>query len=207
MEADGDESGACGNAARCVAVLLMRESGGVSARIETASGPLLASAGANGAVTVDMGAPRMEWREVPLAEPHDTLHVKFALGALSDPVALSMGNPHAVFFVPDADAVDLATLGPRIEHHALFPERVNVGVAQVIARDRIRLRVWERGAGITRACGTGACAAAVAAARRGLAGRTVTVVVDGGELGIAWRADNHVTMTGPVATSFTGTLP
>ena len=204
--ADGGEVGACGNATRCVASIVMQERGASAARIETASGTLAAQAGANGAVTVDMGAPRFDWRDVPLASAHDTLHVKFSLGPLSDPVALSMGNPHAVFFVPDAEAVDLATLGPQIEHHALFPERVNVGVCQVIAKDRVRLRVWERGAGITQACGTGACAAAVAGARRGLTGRSVTVVVDGGELKIEWRADDHVMMTGPVATSFTGAL-
>jgi diaminopimelate epimerase len=204
--ADGGEVGACGNAARCVAALLMREGGGKAARIETASGPLTAQAGGNGLVTVDMGVPRFDWRDVPLAAPHDTLHVKFALGPLVDPVGLSMGNPHAVFFVPDAEAVDLAALGPQIERAPLFPERVNVGVCQVLARDRVRLRVWERGAGITKACGTGACAAAVAGARRGLTGRSVTVAVDGGELRIEWRADDHVMMTGPVATSFTGAL-
>jgi diaminopimelate epimerase len=204
--ADGGEVGACGNATRCVASIVMQERGAKAARIETVSGILAAQAGANGTVTVDMGAPRFDWRDVPLAVENDTLHVKFSLGPLSDPVALSMGNPHAVFFVPDAEAVDLAALGPQIEHHAVFPERVNVGVCQVIAKDRVRLRVWERGAGITQACGTGACAAAVAGARRGLTGRNVTVMVDGGELKIDWRADDHVMMTGPVATSFTGAL-
>jgi len=204
--ADGSEVGACGNAARCVASILMREQGGRTARVETASGLLAAEAAANGLVAIDMGVPRLDWRDVPLATEQDTLHVKFALGPLRDPVALSMGNPHAVFFVPDADAVDLATLGPEIEHHPLFPERVNVGVCQVKAKDRVRLRVWERGAGITQACGTGACAAAVAGARRGLTARSVTVVLDGGELKIDWRADDHVMMTGPVATSFTGAL-
>jgi diaminopimelate epimerase len=136
----------------------------------------------------------------------DTLHLKLALGPLQDPVGLSMGNPHAVFFVPEADAIELATLGPKLERDPLFPERANIGVAQVQGRDRLRLRVWERGAGLTRACGTGACAAAVAAHRRGLAGRRVAVAVDGGTLDIEWRQDDHVMMTGPVATSFTGEI-
>jgi diaminopimelate epimerase len=136
----------------------------------------------------------------------DTLHVPLSLGPLSDPVATNMGNPHATFFVPDAEAVDIARLGRELEHHPLFPERANIGVASLIGPDRLRFRVWERGVGITVACGTGACAAGVAAARRGLAGRKVTVVADGGPLEIEWRGDGHVLMTGPVAVSFSGTL-
>jgi diaminopimelate epimerase len=134
----------------------------------------------------------------------DTLHLPVALGPLADPVAVSMGNPHAVFFVPDAAAIDLAALGPTLERHELFPERANIGVAQILSPGRIRLRVWERGAGLTLACGTGACAALVAASRRGLAGRKAELVLDGGALAVEWREDNHVVMSGPVATSFSG---
>jgi diaminopimelate epimerase len=204
--ADGGEVHACGNAARCVASLLIDESGRPSVTIDTASGKLVAERAPAGAFTVDMGRPRLEWRDIPLARPMDTLHVGLALGPLRDPVAISMGNPHAVFFVDDVEVIPIETLGPQLEHDQLFPERANIGIAQVAGRDRLRLRVWERGAGLTRACGTGACAAAVAAHRRGLAGRRVAIVVDGGQLEIAWRADDHVTMTGPVATSFTGEI-
>jgi diaminopimelate epimerase len=153
-----------------------------------------------------MGAPRTGWREIPLARECDTLHVTLALGPLADPVCTSMGNPHATFFVANAEAIDLAALGPKLEHDPLFPERANIGVAQVVSPQRLRLRVWERGAGITPACGTGACAALVAAHRRGLAERKAEVIADGGALEIEWRTDGHVLMTGPVAVSFTGTL-
>jgi len=202
--ADGGEVGACGNATRCVAALLMAEGGRDSVRIETAAGILEAEALDDGTVAVDMGVPGFDWRDIPLAEPQDTLHLALGAGPLEDPVAVSMGNPHAVFFVPDAEAVDLAALGPGLEHHRLFPERANIGVAQVIDRSTIRLRVWERGAGITLACGTGACAAAVAAIRRGLCDRNIAIRLDGGRLDIEWRGDDHVLMTGPVAVSFTG---
>jgi diaminopimelate epimerase len=201
---DGGEVGACGNATRCIAALLMTEQARDSIRIETTAGILEAEALNDGTVAVDMGRPRFEWRDIPLAEPQDTLHLDLAAGPLKDPVAVSVGNPHAVFFVAEAEAVDLATLGPRLEHDRLFPERANIGVAQVIDRATIRLRVWERGAGITLACGTGACAAAVAAMRRGLVERTVTMRLDGGTLAIEWRGDDHVLMTGAVAVSFSG---
>lgn len=204
--ADGGEVGACGNATRCVAHLLMGESGAEAATIETVAGLLRAGARNDGAVEVDMGPARLDWREIPLAEARDTLHLGIGAGALQDPVGVNVGNPHAVFFVGDAEAVALADLGPGLEHHPLFPERANIEAATVIAPDRIRLRVWERGAGITQACGTGACATLVAAARRGLTGRSATVILDGGALDIAWADDNHVLMSGPVATSFTGTL-
>jgi diaminopimelate epimerase len=203
--ADGGEVSSCGNATRCVASLLMRESGAKTARLETRAGVLEAAAKGE-AVAIDMGPARTGWRDIPLAEAQDTLHLNLAAGPLKNPVAVSMGNPHAVFFVPDAEAVDLATLGPGLEHDKLFPERANIGVAQVIAPDRIRLRVWERGAGLTLACGTGACAALVAANLRGLTGRKATLVLDGGDLEIEWRDDGHVIMSGPVATAFTGTL-
>jgi diaminopimelate epimerase len=203
---DGGEVEACGNATRCVASLLMAEKRQDHVVIETVAGLLDAEAAADGRIAVDMGPAKLDWRDIPLAEPKDSLHLGIALGQLSDPVGVNIGNPHAVFFVADAEAVDLAALGPPLERHALFPARANIEVAQVLARDRIRMRVWERGAGITRACGTGACAALVAAARRGLTDRRATVVLDGGELEIEWLRDGHVMMTGPVATAFTGTL-
>lgn len=204
--ADGGEVEACGNATRCVAALLFRETGRSEAAIETRAGLLRARAAPDGRISVDMGVLRTGWRDIPLAREMDTLHVDLALGPLSDPVCGNIGNPHATFFVPDAEAVDLETLGPQLERHPLFPERANIGVAHVAGPDRLRLRVWERGAGLTRACGTGACAAATAAARRGLTGRKVTVELDGGELDIEWLADGRVMMTGPAATSFRGEL-
>ncbi len=201
---DGSEADACGNGTRCAASLVMAESGRSAIAIETAAGLLGAEAAGPGRVTVDMGAARLDWQDIPLARAQDTLHLALEREGLRDPVAVNIGNPHAVFFVDDAAAVDLARLGPELEHDPLFPERANIGIAQVTGPDRLRLRVWERGAGITRACGTGACAAAVAAARRGLTGRRVTVTLDGGPLDIEWRADGHVLMTGPVATAFVG---
>ncbi len=203
---DGTQAGACGNATRCVAALLAAEGGRHDLVIETLSGPLPARVTPDGRVTVDMGVPKLDWRDVPLAEACDTLHVPLARGPLADPAALSMGNPHATFFVPDAEAIDLPALGPPLEHASIFPERANIGFVTVLAPDLIRLRVWERGAGLTRACGSGACAAMVNAARRGLSERRARVVVDGGVLDIEWRDDGHVLMTGPVATSFRGTL-
>jgi len=204
--ADGGEVEACGNATRCVAQLLMREQGKTAVAIDTVAGLLLAEDAGNGRVTVDFGPARLEWTEIPLARAMDTLHVDLRLGPLSDPVAVNIGNPHAVFFVPDADAIDLKTLGPQLEHHPLFPERCNIEAATVLSSTRIRMRVWERGVGITRACGTGACATLVAAARRGLAERRADVILDGGTLEIEWAANGHVRMTGPVATSFSGVL-
>lgn len=206
LNPDGSEAEACGNGARCVAWLLMRESGRDSTVIDTPAGLIEAHAAGDG-VAVDMGAARTGWREIPLAQDVDTLHLPIALEGLADPVGVSMGNPHAVFFVPDAEAVDLRRLGPLLEHHPLFPARANIEIAQVLAPARIRMRVWERGAGITRACGTGACATLVAAARRGLAQRRAELLLDGGPLTIEWRSDGHVIMTGPVALAYSGTLP
>lgn len=203
---DGTEVGACGNGTRCVARLLMAESGRSEVTIETLGGLLKAQAVGAEEVAVDMGPARLDWQEIPLARAEDTLHLDLSLGALSDPVAVNMGNPHAVFFVPDAEAVPLAELGPQLEHNPLFPERANIGIVQVLSRSRLRFRVWERGTGITRACGSGACAAIVAAVRRDLAEREATILLDGGELTIAWRADGHVIMTGPVTTAFSGLL-
>ena len=201
---DGSEAETCGNAARCVADLLRREAGGAKVRIETVAGLLEAEAMPDGLIAVDMGPARTGWREIPLGRVMDTDRVELALGPLAAPVCTNIGNPHATFFVDDVEAVDLAALGPVLEHDPLFPERANIGVAAVRDRRNIRLRVWERGAGITRACGSGACAALVAAHRRGLAGRRAAVELDGGILDIAWRKDGHVIMTGPVALSFEG---
>jgi diaminopimelate epimerase len=211
--ADGDEVGACGNGTRCVAWLLMEASGRDEAVFETSAGVLRGRRAGERVVTVDMGLPGLDWRDIPLAEAMDTRGIELQVGPIDDPVlhtpgCVSMGNPHVVFFVANAGAAPVREVGPMIEHHHLFPERANVGFAEVVSRDRIRLRVWERGVGETRACGTGACAALVAAYRRGLVDREATIECPGGELVIHWReADDHVLMTGPVAVEFTGTLP
>lgn len=202
---DGGIVEACGNGFRCVARLLLDESGKNTLTLETVAGPVKAAR--NGAlIAVDMGPARTDWKDIPLSEAKDTLRLGIGEGLLQDPVGVNMGNPHAVFFVADVNAVDLADVGPKLEHHPLFPQRTNVEAVQVLSRTHLRMRVWERGAGITRACGTGACAAAVAAARRGLTERKVTVTLDGGDLHVEWRTDNHVMMTGPTAEIFTGTL-
>ncbi len=203
---DGAEAGACGNAARCVAALLGAETGRTHHVIRTVAGDLAAERLADGQVAVDMGAPRLDWTDVPLSEPADTVRLDLALGDVADPAAAGMGNPHATFFVGNVDAVPVAALGSQLERHKMFPQRANIGFAQVLAADRIRLRVWERGAGLTLACGSGACAALVNAHRRGLAGRAAIMVLDGGELRVEWLADGHVRMTGPVATAFTGVI-
>ena len=203
---DGGEAGACGNATRCVAAKVMAEKHSRHAIVETISGLLDTEAVDGGLVSVDMGEARLDWREIPLSEACDTLHLPLALGPVSDPVGVNVGNPHAVFFVPKAEQIDVAALGPVLERHKLFPERANIEFAQIIAPDRIRMRVWERGAGITQACGSGACATLVAAARRKLTGRSATVVLDGGELLIEWLADNHVRMTGGWTESFRGEI-
>lgn len=197
---DGSEVAACGNATRAVGMLA-----GGSARIATAAG-ILVTRSDPGGIAVDMGVPQLDWDAIPLAYPMDTLSLPVGWDALVHPVAVNVGNPHAVFFVEDCDAVALDQLGPVIEHDPLFPERVNVNVATIVDRRTIRLRVWERGAGLTRACGTGACATAVAAIRRGLTERAVTVLLPGGALAIAWGEDRRITMTGPATTSFRGSF-
>jgi len=203
---DGSAAEACGNAARCIAWLLLRETGDTRLRLETAGGILTAEALQDGRIAVDMGAPRMLWHEIPLARAMDTGHVVLSRGPLATPVCNNIGNPHATFFVDDAESIDLAGLGPILEHDPLFPQRANIGVASLRDRGHIRLRVWERGAGTTRACGSGACAALVAAHRRGLAERRAVVELDGGSLDIAWREDGHVVMTGPAVLSFEGSF-
>lgn len=196
--ADGSIAGACGNATRCVAALVMDQTGADRLTLRTARGLLVAER-RGGRLWVNMGAPILDWQGIPLARAVDPLHLPLS----GDPVAAGMGNPHCVHFVPDAEAVDLPALGPQIEHDPLFPERSNVEFASLTAPDRLRLRVWERGTGITLACGSGACATAVAAHLRGLTGRQVALDVDGGLLEVDWQ-DNGVWLTGPVATVFTG---
>ncbi|WP_045363301.1 diaminopimelate epimerase [Methyloceanibacter caenitepidi] len=212
--ADGGEVAACGNAARCVAGVVAGELGRPTVTIETEDQVLGAYAGPDGLVTIDMGEPRLAWDEIPLTEEfHDTSCIELQAGPIDAPVlhspgVVSMGNPHAIFFVDDAEAIDLGRIGPMLEHHPLFPERANISVARVLDEGHIRLRTWERGAGLTRACGTAACASAVAAVRRGLTDRKVTVSLPGGDLVIEWReGDGHVLMTGPYALDFEGTLP
>jgi diaminopimelate epimerase len=204
LNADGGEAGACGNATRCVAVLIMAETGRDRVAIQTIAGVLPASRAAGGLITVDMGPARLRWDDIPLAHPTDTLTVPIALDGVGPACCSNMGNPHATFFVADADAVDLARVGPLLEHDPMFPKRANIGFATLVAPNRLRLRVWERGAGLTLACGSGACAALVAAARRGLTARSAAIVMERGELAITWAESNHVLMTGPAATAFTG---
>jgi len=199
---DGGEVEACGNASRAIGLLLADERGGRT-RIETLGGMIIAHVDPHG-ISVAMGRPKFDWDAIPLAYAMDTLAMPVAWEDLADPVAVNVGNPHVVFFVPDVDAVDLARLGPLIEHDPLFPARINVNVAAVTGPDAIALRVWERGAGLTRACGTGACATAIAAMRRRLTGRRATVTLPGGPLTIAWDDSDTIIMTGPATTSFAG---
>jgi diaminopimelate epimerase len=208
---DGGEAGACGNATRCVASVVMDERKTDHVTVQTISGLLDSQKigmGSNGlpVISVDMGLARLDWRDIPVREPCDTNHMPVGIGPLQDPVGTNMGNPHATFFVDDAAAVPLAELGPKLERDPFFPERANIGVAQVLDEGRLRLRVWERGAGITLACGSGACAAVVAASRRGLVPRRADVVLEGGTLSIEWLRDDHVMMTGGVALAFKGEL-
>ena len=199
--ADGSISGACGNATRCVARLLLDETGQTTLRLRTERGLLECRERGNGLTEVNMGVPLLDWRDVPLASEMDTL----ALPIEGAPTATGMGNPHCTFFVEDAESIDLERFGPQHEHHPLYPERTNVQVAHVIGPDRLRMRVWERGVGITLASGSSSCATAVAAARRGLTGRAVQIELDGGLIEIDWRPDG-VRMTGPTALVFAGEL-
>src|SRR5262245_22207015 len=208
FNADGGEVESCGNAARCVAYLLTAEAGMDEVKIDTSGGPLLCRTADEGRITVDMGRPRLDWREIPMAQAVDTASFSldvpgFRERALQSAASVSVGNPHCVLFIDDAEKAPVATLGPAIARHPWFPSRTNVEFIERKGPQRLRMRVWERGAGITLACGTGACAAAVAASVRGLTERKVTVVLDGGELEIEWReSDDHVLMTGPIGVSF-----
>jgi diaminopimelate epimerase len=200
FNADGSEAGACGNGSRAVALLH-----GVPAVVETQGGTLRLEP-FDGGARVDMGAPRFDWNAIPLAYPMDTHAMPVGWESLEAPMAVNVGNPHVIFFVDDAEAVELERLGPLIEHDPLFPERVNVNVASLAGPDHLRLRVWERGAGLTRACGTGACATAVAAIRRGLVQSPVRVSLPGGDLVIAWEPGGTILMSGPATESFRGTF-
>src|SRR6516162_10306141 len=209
---DGSEAGACGNGMRCVADLLFKEIGKRELTFETNAGLINCWKGDTPLVsTVDMGKPRFAWNEIPLAQKfEDTRAIELQIGSIDRPMlhspsVVSMGNPHAIFWVDDVGAYDLGKIGPRLENHPIFPERANISLAQVVSREHLVLRTWERGAGLTKACGSAACAAAAAAVRLGLTGRTVTVTLPGGELRIEWRArDDHVLMTGPVAYEYEG---
>jgi len=209
---DGSPAGACGNATRCIGSLLFDELSRDEVVIETISGLLRTKKAANGLVTADLGPARLNWRDIPLAREFDTLHVPIEMDDgqghyLEDAVAVNMGNPHGVMFVDDAEAIDLASIGWDLEHHPNFPERANMSIVSVLGQDHVRMRVWERGGGITLACGSGACAVAVACHRRGLTGRKLKITMDGGDLWLEWReSDGHVLMTGPVATSYRGEL-
>ena len=204
---DGREVEACGNATRCVAWLLMEESKCDDVKIETLAGILECRRVADRRVSCDMGRVSMRWNDVPLAEKRDTLHLDLTAGPLSEPAALNVGNPHAVFFVDDVDAVDLASIAPVIQENPLFPEQVNVGVAQFVDDSHLKLVVYERGAGLTMACGSGACAAAYAAlARKLTVSKRITVTLPGGDVEITITGDDHAIMSGPVAFCFSGYL-
>jgi diaminopimelate epimerase len=208
---DGGEAQACGNATRCVASVVMDERKTDQVTVQTVAGLLESQktgVGSNGlpVISVDMGLARLDWRDIPVREACDTKHMPVGIGPLQDPVGTNMGNPHATFFVDDAAAIPLGELGPKLEHDRFFPERANIGVAQLLGEGRLRLRAWERGAGITLACGSGACAAVVAASRRGLVPRRADVVLEGGTLTIEWLRDDHVLMTGGIAVAFKGEL-
>ena len=209
---DGSEAGACGNGTRCIADILFKETGRTALSLETPAGLVNCWQGAAPLTsTVDMGAPRFGWRDIPLAEEFgDTRAIELQFGPIDAPIlhspsAVSMGNPHAIFWVEDVNAYDLAKIGPLLENHPIFPERANISLCAVKSREHLVLRTWERGAGLTKACGSAACAAAVSAARTRRTGRTVTVTLPGGDLAIEWReGDDHVLMTGPVAYEFEG---
>jgi diaminopimelate epimerase len=210
----GDEVESCGNASRCIADLLCRETGRDTVTIDTEGGLLSCTRAGAGLIAVDMGIPRFGWRDIPLSEEfRDTRRIELQVGPIDAPIlhspsVVNVGNPHCIFWVKDVEVFDLARLGPMLEHHPLFPERANISLAQVEAKDHLRLKVWERGAGLTRACGTAACAAAVAGNRLRLVDRKVKVTLPGGDLIVEWRsADDHMLMTGPFAYEFEGELP
>jgi diaminopimelate epimerase len=210
---DGSEAGACGNGMRCVADQVAKASGKDALSFETTAGIINCWKGEGDMFTVDMGAPRFKWNEIPLAEEiRDTRNIELQIGPIDAPVlhtpsAVNMGNPHVIFWVDDVNAYDLARFGPLLENHPIFPERANITLAHIVTRDHIVIRTWERGAGLTKACGSAACAAAVAAARLKRANRKVKVTLPGGELTIEWReSDDHVLMTGPVEFEFAGTF-
>jgi len=208
---DGSEAAACGNGMRCVALRLFEQTGQTAATFETRAGLLNCWQGADGLYTVDMGPPKFGWKDIPLAEEfRDTRSIELQIGPIDAPVlhtpsVVSMGNPHAIFWVDDVDAHDLGRFGPLLENHPIFPERANITLAHIVDRDHITIRTWERGAGLTKACGSAACATAVAAARLKRANRAVTIALPGGELAIEWReGDDHVLMTGTATFEYEG---
>jgi len=209
---DGSEAEACGNGMRCIGWVVAGQTGRTALKFETKAGVLDVVVAGIDRITVDMGTPRFGWRDIPLAEPfHDTRTIELQIGPIDKPILHSpsvanVGNPHAVFWVEDVDAYDLARIGPMLENHPIFPERANISLARVASRDAITVRTWERGAGLTKACGSAACAATVCAVRKGLTERRVTVTLPGGPLVIEWRADNHILMTGPVELEHEGVL-
>ena len=209
---DGSEAEACGNGMRCVGWLAAGMTGRQALQFETKAGVLDVAVESIERITVDMGSPRFGWREIPLAEPfHDTRAIELEIGpsdrpVLRSPSVVNVGNPHAVFWVADVDAYDLGRIGPMLENHPIFPERANISLAHVTSPAAITLRVWERGAGLTKACGSAACATTVCAARKKLTGRAVTVTLPGGPLGIEWREDDRIFMTGPVELEHEGVL-
>jgi diaminopimelate epimerase len=210
--ADGSEAEACGNGMRCVGWVVAGATGRKALRFETAAGILDVAVADIEHITVDMGLPRFGWKDIPLSEPfHDTRAIELQIGPIDEPIlhspsVVNMGNPHAVFWVGDVNAYDLARFGPMLENHPIFPERANISLAHVASPAAITVRTWERGAGLTRACGSAACAAVVCAARKGLTGRTATVTLPGGPLLVEWRGDGRVWMTGPVAIEHEGVL-
>jgi diaminopimelate epimerase len=210
--ADGSEAEACGNGMRCIAWLAAGTTGRKALKFETKAGVLDVAVEGIDRITVDMGIPRFGWRDIPLAEQfHDTRAIELQIGPIDKPIlhtpsVVNVGNPHAVFWVADVDAYDLGRIGPMLENHPIFPERANVSLAHVTSPSAITLRVWERGAGLTKACGSAACAATVCAARKKLTGRAVTVTLPGGPLGIEWREDDRILMTGPVELEHEGVL-
>ena len=200
---DGSEANTCGNATRCVGDILLKELDLDTVTIETGAG-LLTARQYHDLIRADMGQPIRDWQQIPLSKKVDTDHIDLTVGPLSNPVAVNMGNPHVVFFVDDVEAIPLEDLGPQIENHPLFPERVNVSIVEGQGNGRLRLRVWERGAGITLACGSAACATIVAATLRGLVDRKAIIELDGGVLHMAWDKNGHVHMTGPVTYVYDG---
>lgn len=208
FNADGGEIATCGNATRCVADFLMRESGKDRASIETNAGIRAGARMEDGGVQVTMGAPQLEWQQIPLSESRNTLHLGLQEGLLMDPVAVSMGNPHAIFFVRDLAHIKMGEWGPKLEHHPLFPQRANISAVQLLSASHAKMLVWERGAGLTMACGSAACAAVVAGVLRELTGRTLAIDLPGGRLQVEWQAGEggEVLMRGPVAYVFEGAI-
>ncbi len=211
---EGGEVESCGNATRCIADLLLDTDSAEKLSVDTTGGLLKCFRTGKDLISVDMGEPRVHWSQIPLAEEfHDTRAIELQIGPIDAPIlhtpsVVNVGNPHCFFWVDDVNAYDLARMGPLLENHPIFPERANISLAQVESRERVILKVWERGAGLTRACGTAACAVVVAAARKGLCERKITVGLPGGDLELEWREDdNHILMTGPVAYEFDGVLP